>query len=90
MDGSGAFVEDTTYGLSQTCQFEYVATEAGAASITGAITVPTIGEFMIVTDANYSAIVGTNWIVRKVDVKGSNTTATRVTVSAWRAVAIIP
>ena len=88
MDGSGAFVEDTTYGLFQTCQFEYVATEAGAASITKAITVPTVGEFLVVTDANYAAIAGTSWIVRKVDVKGSNTTATRVTVSGWRAVGI--
>lgn len=88
MNGSGDFVEDTTYGLFQTGEFEYVATEAGAASGTGAVTVPAVGDYLVVTDASYAAIAGTNWIVRKVDVRGSNTTAARVTLTLWRATGI--
>jgi hypothetical protein len=86
MDGLGNFVQDSTYGLHETATFEYVATGASGATVT--VTVPTVGELLTVTDTVYPAIAGTNWIVRSFDVKGSNTTATRVTVNLWRAAAI--
>lgn len=87
MNGNGDFVEDTTYGTFETAQFEYVATSTGpSGNIT--VTVPTVGAIITVTDAGYPAIAQTNWIVRSVDVRGSNTTATRVTCNLWRAAAI--
>lgn len=88
MDGNGTFVEDTTYGQFETATFEYVATSAGGPAGNATVTVPTVGSMLVVTDPNYSAIAQTNWIVRKVDVKGSNTTAGRVTVNLWRATGI--
>lgn len=48
MDGAGAFVEDTTYGLYETATFEYVATGASGGSVT--VTVPTVGALLTVTD----------------------------------------
>lgn len=86
MSGAGEFVEDTTYGAFETATFEYVSTGASGGAV--AVTVPTVGSIITVTDPSYSAIAQTNWIVRSVDVKGSNTTATRVTCNLWRAVAI--
>jgi len=49
---------------------------------------PTVGDLLTVTDVGYSQIAQTNWIVRSVDVRGSNTTATRVTCNLWRATGI--
>lgn len=88
MDGAGVFVEDTTFGDYQTATFEYVATNTSTAVGNATVTVPTVGASLVVTDNGYSAIAGNYWIVRSVDVKGSNTTATRVTVNLWRATAI--
>lgn len=87
MDGGGNFVQDSTYGLFETATFEYVATGAGPNSNV-AVTLPTVGELLTVTDTVYTQIAGTAWIVRGYDVKGSNTSATRVTVNLWRASAI--
>jgi len=88
MSGDGTFVEDTTYGLYETAEFEYVATSGAGPSGAITVTYPAVGDYLTVTDAGYTQIAGTNWIVRSVDVKGSNTGATRVTVSLWRAVNI--
>lgn len=87
MDGLGSYVQDTTYAVHETATFEYVATAAsgGGAAV---VTLPVVGDLLTVTDNNYSQIAQTNWIVRNVDVKGSNTTATRVTVNLWRATGI--
>lgn len=87
MNGSGAFVEDTTYGQYETATFEYVATGAGP-GVTAAVTFPTVGDIITVTDTGYTQIAQTNWIVRDVTIRGSNTTATRVTCNLWRAVNI--
>lgn len=86
MSGGGEFVEDTTYGGFETAVFEYVATGVSGGAVP--VTVPTVGALLTVTDAGYAAIAQTNWIVRSVDVRGSNTTATRVTCNLWRATAI--
>lgn len=88
MDGAGGFVQDTTYGEYQTATFEYVATGTGTAVGNATVTVPTVGASCAVTDGGYTAIANSYWIVRSVDVRGSNTTATRVTVNLWRAVGI--
>jgi hypothetical protein len=87
MDGQGSFVEDSTYGQFETAQFEYVATGAGPSGA-ATVTVPVVGDYLVVTDTHYTAIAQSNWIVRSVDVRGSNTTAARVTVNLWRAVGI--
>jgi hypothetical protein len=87
MDGVGTYVEDTTYGVHETATFEYVATGTGPSGAV-AVTLPTVGDLLTVTDVGYSQIAQTNWIVRSVDVRGSNTTATRVTCNLWRATGI--
>lgn len=88
MDGQGGFVADATYGLNETATFEYVATAAGGPGGSAAVTVPSAGDLLTVTDPSYTAIAQSNWIVRSVDTKGSNTSATRVTVNLWRATGI--
>lgn len=77
-NGSGDAVEKTFYNANEEASFEYVATGASGGAVT--VTVPAVGDLMTITDPTYTAIAATNWIVDSVDVKGSNTTATRVTV----------
>ena len=86
--GLGDTVEKTFYDLRETATFEYVASAAGGPTGAAAVTVPTVGDTMTVTDSVYAAIAGTTWLVDNVDVKGSNTTATRVTVKVARYPAI--
>jgi hypothetical protein len=79
-DGTGAEVEKTFYAFKQTATFDYVASAAGGPSGTATVTVNAVGAIATVTDANYPAIAGTNWLVDSVDVKRSNVAAVRVTV----------
>lgn len=84
-NGTGDTVEKTFYDTGrETCTFEYVASQAGAASGAATVTYPTVGDAFTVTDATYTQIVGTSWLCDSVDIRGSNTTAVRVTVRATR------
>jgi len=87
-NGSGEFTEISIYGFNDTAVFEYVAT---AASVGGQapVTMPIVGDIITVTDNQYTQISQTNWVVESVSVKGSNTTAKRVTVNLWRAPLIL-
>jgi hypothetical protein len=87
-DGAGSFIQDTTYGDYQTATFEYVATGTGTAVGNATVTVPTVGASCNVADVGYPALANSYWIVRSVDVKGSNTSATRVTCNLWRSALI--
>lgn len=84
-NGTGDEVEKTFYATGrETCTFEYVASAAGTASGNATITYPTVGDVFTVTDSGYSLIAGTSWLCDTVDIRGSNTTAARVTVKATR------
>jgi hypothetical protein len=84
-NGTGDEVEKTFYGTGrETCTFEYVASQTGGPAGNATVTYPTIGDAFTVTDTNYPAIAGTSWLCDGVDIKGSNTTAVRVTVKATR------
>jgi hypothetical protein len=83
-DGLGGLVEKTYYGQYETATFEYVATGTGVSG-TVAVTLPSQGATLTVTDTQYTQISGSSWLVEKVSTKGSNTTAIRVTVDLWRA-----
>lgn len=77
-DGSGESVAKVYYNASQEASFTYVATGTnGVANAT--VTVPTIGSLLVVTDAGYTAIAATTWLVDEVSVAKSNTGAARVT-----------
>ena len=84
-NGTGDEVVKTFYATGrETCTFEYVASAAGGAVGNATVTYPTVGDMFTVTDTNYPAIAGTTWLCDGVDVKGSNTTAARVTVKATK------
>ncbi len=83
-DGSGEYVEKTYFGTNEEATFEYVATAAGGPAGNAAVTFPTPGINVTVTDTSYTNIAGTSWLVDGVTVKGSNTTAKRVTLKLTR------
>ena len=78
-DGTGAEIEKTFYAFKSTATFEYVATGTGPSG-TVAVTAPSVGQMVTVTDTNYAVIAATNWIVDSVDIKRSNVAAVRVTL----------
>ena len=82
-DGSGTTVSRVYYDASEEATFEYVATGTNGV-VNATVTVPTNGALMTVTDASYSAIAGSTWIVENVATKVSNTSAVRVTVKLSR------
>src|ERR1051326_6412399 len=61
MDGQGSFVEDSTYGFFETATFEYVATGNGPSGAV-AISLPAVGDYIVVTDTVYTPIAQSNWI----------------------------
>jgi hypothetical protein len=79
-NGSGDTVEKTWYDVRQTATFEYVSTGAGPGGSV-AVTMPTIGSILVVSDTGYTQIANSYWLVDKVSTKGSNTSAVRVTVN---------
>ena len=84
-NGTGDHVTKVFYDTGrETCTFEYVASQAGAADGSATVTHPTVGDVFTVADANYAPIVGTSWLADSVDIRGSNTTAARVSVKATR------
>ena len=76
MDGTGNYAEKTYYGFVQEATFDYVA--AGSATGSAAVTLPTVGNLLTVTDTQYAQIASTYWLVDDVSTKVSNTTAVRV------------
>ena len=79
-DGTGAEVEKTFYAFKSTATFEYVATAAGGPSGNAAVSYPSVGAMVTVSDTNYGNIAGTNWLIDSVDIKRSNVAAVRVTL----------
>jgi len=82
-NGIGDPVNKTYYGQYETATFEYVATGAGPSG-TVAVTYPTQGSTLTITDTVYTQISGSSWLVDKVSTKGSNTTSVRVTCELTR------
>ncbi len=84
-NGSGEFVQKTLYGIYEEATFEVVAGGGAGPAGNAAVVFPDPGVIGTVIDTQYTEIAGTNWILDSVSVKGSNTTAKRITCKLWRA-----
>ena len=73
----GDTVAKIYYDASEEATFSWIATGTSGGSIT--VTLPTIGALLTVTDAGYTQIAGTTWLVDDVSTAGSNTGAVKVT-----------
>ena len=65
----GETVAKVYYDFSEEASFSWVATGASGGAIT--VTLPTIGTLLTVTDAHYTQIAGTTWLVDDVSTAGS-------------------
>src|ERR1017187_3384799 len=81
--GTGDVVEKTYYNLYETGNFDYVASGTGPSGIV-AVTLPTVGTLLTITDTVYTAIAGTSWLIDKASSKSSNTTAMKISLDLTR------
>lgn len=77
-NGGGDAVAKVYYNNSEEATFTYVATGTSGGAV--AVTVPTIGSLLTITDNSYSAIAATSWLVDDVSTAGSNNGAVRCTL----------
>lgn len=67
---------------SEEATFEYVATGTSGGSVT--IVKPTVSDTLTITDPQYGAISGSNWLVDEVSVKASNNDKKKVSLKLSR------
>ena len=79
----GEIVATAQFKFVEEASFEYVATGAGPSGIV-TVSLPSVGDLITVTDAVYTQIAQTNWIITKVVDKASNTGALKVTIDLKR------
>ncbi len=81
-DAEGTTVSKVYYDPNEEATFEYIPTGASGGGVTP--TLPACGDMVTVTDAAYTRIANTNWLVDEVSTKSSNTSVMRVTVRMTR------
>ncbi len=76
-NGDGTTVGKVYYDHNEKCTFNWIPTQA---TLTGTMnpSLPAIGDLVTLTDAVYTAVAGTNWIVEKVSTKSANNGAMKI------------